>query len=933
MRNVIKNIIRYFGLAAFAAGSAYGGSLTAAEVAQIEAALGITLSNNDITQLSAIVYPANTPSWRSDAYARIDAHRKAELDIRVVDQNGAPVEGAEVEVQLRSSSFKFGGILNLKDFTDEDSNLQITTNKYRNLFLALFNSAGLDNGLKPKQRASNEALLPGFIAWAQSNNVPVRGHNLIWPGTPGNNHLPDELPDTPASYSVLSKVAAVETALTNGSSQPVIDTLKSDLRSEINYMIGSWASKWPVYEWDVINEPISNYRVQELLGYPEMAEWFKVAETNAVDPSCRLLINDYQIISARSEALDPGHYTSRKAGYMTNINHVIDNGGRLDRIGFQSRFKFERPDPAAIYSRLQDFGNAYGLEMAGTEFEVVDTDPPDSTFFPYNYTEQERAQITEEVLTTYFSHPLVSGLNAWTYMKNVSNSMCYYDGTVKLNGLVWYYLHRIRYNTDAVLASGPDGRTGLRAFKGDYNINVRYKGRSYSSALVHTNNQQIVISLVSSVADSSPASTVIDAWSYDGLTNGAGLSSGISTGLTGGVFTPDHALASIQNETVRWQSDGATDSMYRNIVPSGSAGATNGIFQLSIDYLDADFSGSAAVTNGSGRVGLGLRSGTATDAAFRLIFSSGNKTNPVYRLEVTDAKGTNQAVGTFSGTALGHLNVRAVYDLNNRGSNGSFKVFYRLNGAGETAAYSSGKLPSGFSLDQIRLVVQTYNGGVNWIGGDRMFTDNLALRKLDAPLLMIIAVAGSGGAVYPTNANVIEGGSTNFVIAADPYYRIAALTTNGTAVTGLSFDNTSKIADFIWNNIRASGVLAATFTAQVVTNTPANVPYEWLAGHGLTNYNADADADQDSDGLRTWQEYIAGTAPTSAASCFKVARHGPDLISWNAVSGRVYSVFQSTNLLQGFTNVADNLMYPQSSYTNVLPGVRGNFYRIGVRKT
>ncbi|VGO19248.1 hypothetical protein [Pontiella sulfatireligans] len=241
--------------------------------------------------------------------------------------------------------------------------------------------------------------------------------------------------------------------------------------------------------------------------------------------------------------------------------------------------------------------------------------------------------------------------------------------------------------------------------------------------------------LSSSVADDACTSEVIDAWHYNGLTNGAELAEGISTGLVGGVFFNNDPLASIQNETVRWQADGADPSLFQGKDPSSYDGASNGLFQLSVDYLDGDFSGTAALTNGIGRVGFGLRGdpgGADIDATFRLVFNSGGGSNAHYRLEVTDDGGVNQLVGTFPEATLDHLNVRSVYDLDSRGAIGSFKVYYRLDGAAEVLAHA-GQLASGFALDQLRAVVQTSNGGANWEVGDQVSTDNLVLRTLGGP--------------------------------------------------------------------------------------------------------------------------------------------------------------------------------------------------------
>ena len=56
-------------------------------------------------------------------------------------------------------------------------------------------------------------------------------------------------------------------------------------------------------------------------------------------------------------------------------------------------------------------------------------------------------------------------------------------------------------------------------------------------------------------------------------------------------------------------------------------------------------------------------------------------------------------------------------------------------------------------------------------------------------------------------------------------------------------------------------------------------------------------------------------------------------IHWNSVSGRVYSVEWTDDLIQGFTNTADSLFYPQSSYTEAAQRTeRKYFYRVNVRK-
>jgi hypothetical protein len=196
--------------------------------------------------------------------------------------------------------------------------------------------------------------------------------------------------------------------------------------------------------------------------------------------------------------------------------------------------------------------------------------------------------------------------------------------------------------------------------------------------------------------------------------------------------------------------------------------------------------------------------------------------------------------------------------------------------------------------------------------------------------VLLTGSAGANGTVTPASTNVVPGSNADFAITADTYFRIATLTTNGTAVTGMTFDNSSTSTNFTWINVQSTGAVVATFTEQVA-NDPAGTPYAWLAGYGLTNYDTDAVADQDLDGLKAWQEYIAGTVPTNPASTFKAVQASRNTISWSPVSGRVYSVYWSTNLVKGFQALETNILYPRGSYTNATPDPRVNHYQIKVR--
>jgi GH35 family endo-1,4-beta-xylanase len=463
MKTAIQTHPRRFRLAAALAAPLLSSLLCAApltpdEILRYETDLGVTLTDSEKTDIARIAKPdaPDWPAWRVEANARIEQHRKADLTVRVRDRDGLPVPGARVRINLKRNAFAFGGVLDLYNWNGKGE-------AYRTLVKKMFNAAGAQNGLKPKI-ANKHGLLPGFFQWARDSGLPVRGHLLIWPGS---GSLPYRQP-----YELQQALDALRNALAQTdppASDEEIARLRTELIGATDFQIGDWASKWGVYEWDVINEPLEKRDIQNALDdYGQMARWFQIADANKVLADCGLGINEYQIISAKWW-VGPGNgwsFESRTARYRTEIDRVLADGGRIDRIGFQSRFKYGHIDPALVNQRLAFWENAYpDTDLVGTEFEIKDATGID---------EFVRAQMTEELLTSYYSHPHVTGLNVWTFMRNESKAMCNTDGTLKLNGLVWYYLHRIRYATRQSLVSGTDGNAALRGFKGDYALEVSY---------------------------------------------------------------------------------------------------------------------------------------------------------------------------------------------------------------------------------------------------------------------------------------------------------------------------------------------------------------------------------------------------------------------------------------------------------------------------
>ena len=453
--------------------------LTPAEIAQIESDLEIVLDDATASNLAVIVKPDAPDAWHTNAMAEIEQIRKADLELILRDRWGHPIPSAQVEIRQKHKKFHFGGVLSRFYFnTPSSSNDQ----HYQRLALKFFDASGLANGLKMKLNAGGSHLSE-FFEWNQTNGISARGHLLIWPGNNGGGHLPSNV------SSIIQDI--YDTATTNQDGTVEYDEqLKQDLREASYYMVTNWASRWPVYEWDVYNEPYGNHEIQEILDdYPMAGTWFRMAWSNAVNAECGLFINDNRMVSAQSAR----QYSSRTTVYKRYIDELVASNAPISGIGFQARFKFHlssQGGPQLITDRLDDFENRYGLNMAGTEFHLPTVA---GSFEP---TEQERAAMTEEIMTAFFSHSRVTGLHSWVFQSSTSNQgpLLNSDWSVPLNGLVWYYLNRIKYATHTNLQTTVDGKISLRAFKGEYEIIVRSGTNEYVETLYLDNPTNALVS-------------------------------------------------------------------------------------------------------------------------------------------------------------------------------------------------------------------------------------------------------------------------------------------------------------------------------------------------------------------------------------------------------------------------------------------------------
>lgn len=124
------------------------------------------------------------------------------------------------------------------------------------------------------------------------------------------------------------------------------------------------------------------------------------------------------------------------------------------------------------------------------------------------------------------------------------------------------------------------------------------------------------------------------------------------------------------------------------------------------------------------------------------------------------------------------------------------------------------------------------------------------------------------------------------------------------------------------------------------TNPASLLGYLWAQQYGFPVDGSADFLDPDGDGMNNWQEFVAGTNPTNAASVLTMNYAVPQpefnwtLIQWQGVSTRTYYLQRSTNLSTGFSTIQSNLVGYNGVnliYDTTATNSGSYFYRIGVQ--
>ncbi len=202
--------------------------------------------------------------------------------------------------------------------------------------------------LRPARDQFDFEIADTALAFAERNQMTMRGHTLIWYGT-----MPKWTDD-------IEGAADAEHEMTLH-----IERVMSRYRGKIK-------------TWHVVNEPIDDPKTGvpglrpniwlKNLGETYIDKAFRIA--HSVDPSAELLLNEYDI-----ECAD-GTSPNKRDALRKLVHALLDRGAPLHGVGLQGhikgKYEIDRDGVFAFASEMQSLG----LSVHITELDVIDNDLP-----------------------------------------------------------------------------------------------------------------------------------------------------------------------------------------------------------------------------------------------------------------------------------------------------------------------------------------------------------------------------------------------------------------------------------------------------------------------------------------------------------------------------------------------------------------------------
>jgi parallel beta-helix repeat protein len=421
-----------------------------------------------------------------------------------------------------------------------------------------------------------------------------------------------------------------------------------------------------------------------------------------------------------------------------------------------------------------------------------------------------------------------------------------------------------------------------------------------------------VASLAVTFTDTSTGTITNRFWSFG---------DGSTTNTTAASFI--HTYTSAGTNTVRLIVSGAgVSSTNTQVNLIRVADASQGILLVEdhFDYVTTNLTGNMPVIGGTwGGSGSSVILGSGLGSPGGFAEASGNE----IKIGTSGSAQTNQFATINSGTVY----MSYLIQFNSLRAGAMMWGGLSLNGAAEYAQLQYTNT-TGNSYYQLGLGGRSTVLTTNWLS--TQFTAGQTQ-------LVVVAYTFVSGAANDIMSLWINPNSSTFGAGSAPAADLIQIaTTEAGSLNTIDIKNSSTLpANTILDEMRVgtawASVVPAASSAPPGDVDSDGIPDGWEVQHfgGVTNASPSALA---ANGVNTiYETYIAGLNPTNPSARFSVS-NDRNVLGWNATSGRVYSVYWTTNLLNGFQPLATNIVWPQGSWTDLVHGAEiKNFYQIKVR--
>ncbi len=396
--------------------------------------------------------------WRVEALQRIEAIRKGDLNVQVINANGEPIQNAAVSVNMKKHEFGFGTAINANWWFRNTADAKTYLAKLEDLTGdgRTFNIAVFENALKWPGWESTSGVTKDqkaeVVDWLKEAGMRVRGHNLVWPQW---NHLPNDLE----------------------AHKDDKDYIENRIKTHIAECAGYEGIKGNINEWDVINEMVHCTDLRDVFGTEDIyADWLTWAHD--ADPNALLYLNEYSIINGG------GNDLNSQQRYKEIIQRCLDLGAPLHGLGVQGHMGSSLTPPEKILVILDDLGQ-FGLELSVTEYDAKDLRG------------QIQADYMRDMLIACFSQPQMRNFLMWGFW---DGSHWYEDAPIfdddwslKPSGEVFLQWVFETWWTTENGATNRDGQFQTSAFYGEYDISAEFAGEKVTSLVQFSKDSDKII--------------------------------------------------------------------------------------------------------------------------------------------------------------------------------------------------------------------------------------------------------------------------------------------------------------------------------------------------------------------------------------------------------------------------------------------------------